>query len=38
MGLKCGVGDVAIEARDKIGGVIVEFFDGRNGGEDVNVA
>ena len=34
---ECGVGDRAAEACDKVGGVVVEFFDSGDGGEDVDV-
>ena len=31
------MGDGAAEARDKVGGVVVEFFDSGDGGEDVDI-
>ena len=32
------MGDRTAEARDEVGGVVVEFFDSGDGGEDVDVA
>ena len=35
---ECGVGNRAAEAGDEVRGVVVEFFDRGDGGEDVDVA
>ena len=39
VGLKeCGVGDGAAEVHDKVGGVVVDFFNRGDGGKDIDVA